>query len=59
MKVVQRMNLEEVAQWVNLGKLNHGCIVLKNLEMIFLLFYLSIKGNVHPHDDISFGKVEK
>jgi hypothetical protein len=53
------MNLEEVAQWVNLGKLNHGCIVLKNLEMIFLLFYLSIKGNVHPQDDISFGKVEK
>lgn len=32
MKVVQRMNLEEVAQWVNLGKLNHGCIVLKTLK---------------------------
>ncbi len=37
MKVVQRMNLEEVAKWGNLGKLNHGCIVLKTLKWFFVI----------------------
>jgi hypothetical protein len=34
MKVVQRMNLEEVAQWVKFGKVEPWIYSVKNLEMI-------------------------
>jgi hypothetical protein len=40
------------------GKVEPWMYSVKKPWNDFLLFYLSIKGNVHPQDDISFGKVE-